>query len=170
MPIDWQSADQNPSGATGEATREAAPRNTWRAMWATARRRCPACETGPMFDGFLAVHDHCPSCGEALHHQQADDAPPYFTTFIVGHIVVGLVLSAEMAYEPPLWVHALVWLPMALVLSLIVLPITKGALIGIQWAQRMHGFGDGPDPAAWDRDALAMHGRGAGDKPESRPY
>ena len=35
----------------------------------------------------------------------------------------------------------------ALVLSLVLLPMIKGALIGLQWALRMHGFGAGPDPA-----------------------
>ena len=90
----------------------------------------------------------CGSCGEELHHHRADDAPPYFTMLIVGHVLVGGALSLEKAFAPSMWVHMALWLPLTLVLSLWLLPRIKGALIGLQWANRMHGFGDGPDPAA----------------------
>lgn len=93
-----------------------------------------------MFRKYLKVADICPACGEELFHQRADDAPPYFTIVIVGHIVVALVLSVEMAYRPPLWVHAAIWLPLTVILALLVLPLVKGALIGLQWALLMHGF------------------------------
>ena len=93
-----------------------------------------------MFRRYLKVADTCPQCGEALHHQRADDAPPYFTIVIVGHVVVGLVLAVEMAYRPPLWVHAALWLPLTVILTLLVLPLVKGALVALQWALLMHGF------------------------------
>ena len=89
----------------------------------------------------------CAACGEALHHQRADDAPPYFTMLIVGHVVVGGALGVERAFAPHMMVHMLLWLPLTLLLSLWLLPRVKGALIGLQWAHRMHGFGNGPDPA-----------------------
>ena len=65
-----------------------------------------------MFRRYLKVADECPSCGEELHHHRADDAPPYFTIIIVGHVVVSLLLAVEMAYRPPLWLHAALWLPL----------------------------------------------------------
>jgi len=105
-----------------------------------AAQKCPACGKGAMFRRYLKVADACPHCGEELHHHRADDAPPYFTIVIVGHIVVGLVLAVEMAYRPPLWVHAALWLPLTLILALTVLPIVKGALVALQWALLMHGF------------------------------
>ncbi|MDX2159404.1 MAG: DUF983 domain-containing protein [Hyphomicrobiaceae bacterium] len=113
-----------------------------------ARGLCPACGKGRMFRAYLKVADHCPSCGEALHHQRADDAPPYFTMFIVGHFIVGGILSMEQAFAPPTWVQLAVWMPMTIVLSLLLLPVVKGALVAWQWALRMHGFGVGPDPAS----------------------
>ena len=76
-----------------------------------------------MFRAFLKVADTCGHCGEELHHHQADDAPPYFTIFIVGHIVVPLVLLVEK-----------------LIYALLFLPPVKGALVAYQWALRMHGF------------------------------
>lgn len=109
-----------------------------------ARLRCPACGQGALFHKYLKVSDHCPSCGEELHHQQADDAPPYMTILIVGHIVVPLVLYVERGWQPPEWLHLVLWLPLTLALVLAILPVAKGALIALQWALRMHGFGDVP--------------------------
>lgn len=102
---------------------------------------CPGCGQGRMFKSYLKVADHCDACGEALHHQRADDAPPYFTMFIVGHIVIGLVLALEKSPQPPPpWVYGGVLIPLTIALSLAILPRVKGALIGLQWALRMHGF------------------------------
>lgn len=133
------------------AAAPARERNVQQAMLRGARQRCPACGEGRIFDRFLSVSGSCPSCGEELHHQRADDAPPYFTMFIVGHIIVAAVMYVEKAYAPELWVHGLIWTPSILVLSLWLLPRVKGALIGLQWALRMHGFGG---PAAADEVAV----------------
>ena len=110
------------------------------AMLRGARLTCPNCGRGAMFRRYLKVADQCPSCGEELHHHRADDAPPYFTIVIVGHVVVSLLLAVEMAYRPPLWLHAALWLPLTVVLALLILPPIKGALVGLQWALLMHGF------------------------------
>ncbi|MEQ1578174.1 MAG: DUF983 domain-containing protein [Hyphomicrobium sp.] len=115
------------------------------------KQRCPACGTGRLYGAYLKVNDKCPECGEELHHHRADDAPPYFTILIVAHIVGAGILWTEQTYAPPTWVHWLIWLPLLLVLSLGLLPRIKGALIGLQWALRMHGFGgpgsDSTDPS-----------------------
>lgn len=132
----------------GDGDADRPPRSVWQAMWRGFRERCPRCGTGAMFRKFLKVADHCPHCGEELHHQRADDAPPYFTITIVGHIVVGGVLAAERAFQPSLWAHAAMWLPLTVVSSLILLPRIKGAIVGLQWALRMHGFGGTAD--RWD--------------------
>jgi uncharacterized protein (DUF983 family) len=98
-----------------------------------------------MFTGFLAVAEKCPECGEALHHHRADDAPPYLTILATGHIVVPMIISTEVAYAPPTWVHMSLWIPLVLGVSLFLLPRFKGAVIALQWALLMHGFG--PDEA-----------------------
>ncbi len=128
-------------------THDVGPRDTIAAMIRGMRLKCPKCGIGRMFSSYLKVADNCPACGEALHHQRADDAPPYFTMFIVCHIVVAGVLIAEKALAPSFWTHIAIWFPITIVMSLILLPMIKGALIGLQWALRMHGFGTGPDPA-----------------------
>lgn len=139
---------------TSADTPSLSPRPTQQAMLRGLALRCPACGDGHLFTSYLKVADTCPSCSEGLHHQRADDAPAYFTMFIVGHIVVAGVMYVEKAYAPELWVHALLWTPLILGLSLALLPRVKGAMIGLQWALRMHGFGgpDSADPAAIDID------------------
>lgn len=111
------------------------------------KQTCPACGEGALYRKYLKISDICPVCSEELHHQRADDAPPYFTMVIVCHVVVGGVLVLEQAYAPPTWVHMALWLPLTIIMSLWLLPRVKGALVGLQWALRMHGFGGTPDQA-----------------------
>jgi uncharacterized protein (DUF983 family) len=115
---------------------------SWKlAMLRGSRGKCPSCGTGPLFTKFMKVAGTCGHCGEALHHQRADDAPPYFTIFIVGHILVPLVFIVERVWQPSFLVHAALWLPVTLGLTFALMPIVKGAVIGLQWALGMHGFG-----------------------------
>ena len=104
--------------------------------------RCPACGEGRLFGKYLKVVNACDHCGEEMFHHEADDAPPYFTILLVGHIVVPPMLAIEMAYLPPIWFHLTIWPALIVGLSLAVLPRIKGAVVGLQWAARMHGFGD----------------------------
>lgn len=115
-------------------------RSVLTAMKHGALNKCPSCGKGKLFRQYLKPHDNCPSCNEELFHHQADDAPPYFTIFILGHILIPLVIYFEAAYTPSLWVHAAIWTPVTIILGLVFLQITKGATIGLQWAFRMHGF------------------------------
>lgn len=119
-----------------------APARSWLgAMLRGFLRRCPACGKGSLLCGFIAVNDTCARCCEELHHQRADDAPPYFTIFIVGHIIIPLLLVVERLWQPDYLIHAVIWIPATLVLTLLLMPAVKGAVIGLQWALRMHGFG-----------------------------
>ncbi len=117
-----------------------APRDRWQAMSRGFRERCPSCGVGAIFGRYLKVNPACPSCGAELHHHRADDAPPYFTITIVGHVILAAMLTVEQAYAPALWLHMVMWLPLTLVLTFLLLPRIKGTLIGLQWALRMHGF------------------------------
>jgi uncharacterized protein (DUF983 family) len=133
---------------------EKAGRPVFNAMLRGARGKCPACGEGRLFPRYLKVAEHCPACGEALHHHRADDAPPYFTIVIAGHILVPLILAFETLAHPPLWLHALVGAPVTIGLCLALLPVVKGAIVGLQWALYMHGF----DPDAPDEAELAKAG------------
>ncbi|MBU6498925.1 MAG: DUF983 domain-containing protein [Rhodospirillales bacterium] len=93
--------------------------------------RCPACGTTRLFCGYLRVVDACGACGAPLGELRADDAPPYFTIAIVGHIIILGMLMLEKAASPPLWVHAAIWLPLTTILSLTLLRPIKGATVGL---------------------------------------
>jgi uncharacterized protein (DUF983 family) len=116
-------------------------RSVWQAMLRGFLQKCPNCGKGSLFQRYLKVASACPACGEELHHHRADDAPAYFTVVIVGHVVIAAVLAAEKAFQPSTLVHLVLWVPLTLGMSLWLLPRVKGALVGLQWALRMHGFG-----------------------------
>ena len=102
--------------------------------------KCPNCGTGSVFRAYLKVRDECAECGQELHHHEADDAPPYFTIFISGHIIIPLMILMERLWAPALWIHMAIWLPVTVIMCLAMLPPVKGSLVGLQWAFRMHGF------------------------------
>lgn len=137
-------------------------RSVWRSMLRGFRGRCPRCGNGKLFSAYLKVSQDCVSCNQALHHHRADDAPPYFTMFIVGHILVPLVFWVERSWKPDLSVHAALWLPLSILLTLWLLPMVKGAIVGLQWAVGMHGFGlsdeesSQVDPKALEQDATSF--------------
>lgn len=104
------------------------------------RCRCPNCGSGPMLRGYLTVRESCPVCGEALHHQRADDGPAYLTILIVGHLMAPAILWVFTTYRPDPWVLASVFTVGTVALSLFLLPRLKGVMVALQWAKRMHGF------------------------------
>ena len=123
-----------------------APVEFWTALRRGWRGRCPRCDAGALFGGFLKMQNHCPACGLALEPFRADDAPAYFTIFAVGHIIVPLVLVLERYGEqPPLWFHAALWLPLSVVLALILLPRIKGTVIALLWTHRVAAAKPAPE-------------------------
>jgi len=101
---------------------------------------CPNCGKGKMFGAYLKVLPACFVCHEDLSPQRADDLPAYIVLFIVGHIVIGGMMTVETYWEWPVMWHIILWPILTLILSLILLPRIKGAVIGLQWALRMHEF------------------------------
>jgi uncharacterized protein (DUF983 family) len=102
--------------------------------------RCPACGEGKLFRAFVKVADRCSACGEDLHHHRADDFPAYLTIFLVGHLVVPIAMYVEIAYQPSYWLHAALWAPMVIALSVGLLQPIKGTIVALQWHMGMHGF------------------------------
>ena len=93
-----------------------------------------------MFDRYLKVSPTYRSCGEDLSQHRADDAPLYITIMFVGYLLILGVALVEDTWAPSITVHLVIWLPLATLLSLWLLPRVKRAVIGLQWAVRMHGF------------------------------
>lgn len=125
----------------GTESRNSEPeRALWQAVFRGFRGKCPNCGTGPLFQGYLAVRDTCPICGEELHHHRADDGPAYLTILLVGHLMAPLLLAVFVNFRPDPLVLFTIFAIGAVGLSLYLLPRLKGAIIGFQWARMMHGF------------------------------
>lgn len=103
-------------------------------LWRGLRRRCPTCGRGRLFDGYLRVRPTCDACGADNDRYPADDAPPYFTILLVGHLVVAPMLTLEAIRTWPLGLSLGVASALVLSLTLALLPFVKGAVVGACWA------------------------------------
>ena len=122
-------------------------RDVWLALKRGFHGRCPRCGEGKLFRAFLKVDNACSVCGQDFTPHRADDLPAYLVIVIVGHIVVPLALMIETTFSPPVALQLAIYLPLTFVASLILLQPVKGAVIGLQWALRMHGFDEeNPEP------------------------
>ena len=94
---------------------------------------CPRCGQGKLYDGLLKVRPACSNCGLDYGFADAGDGPAVFVIMIIGFLVVGLALWTEVNYSPPLWLHFIVWIPLAIGLSLWLLRVMKSVLIALQY-------------------------------------
>lgn len=118
-------------------------RNLGQAVWRGTLCKCPHCGQGKMFRAYLKVTDHCETCGEQLDLHRADDFPPYIAIMIVGHLLVGIMLHMDMVWHVNPLTYLYTMVPLAVILPLAMLPSIKGAIVGMQWANGMYGFGTG---------------------------
>jgi uncharacterized protein (DUF983 family) len=98
--------------------------------------RCPRCGRGRLFAGYLTPAQACESCGLDYAFADSGDGPAVFVIMIVGFLVVGLALWLEVAHGPPLWLHFVLWIPLAVLLGLAALRVAKGLLIAFQYRNR----------------------------------
>lgn len=98
--------------------------------------RCPRCGKGKLFQGFLAVRPRCEVCGLDYSFVDAGDGPAVFIMFFAGFIVVGAALAVEVAYQPPFWVHAVLWAPLIVLTTIGPLRPMKGLMIALQYHHR----------------------------------
>jgi len=94
---------------------------------------CPECGKGHLFDGFLSLAKKCEVCGLDFTFADSGDGPAVFVILIVGFLIVGAALLVEVNYEPALWVHAVIWPPLLLILALGLLRILKAGLVALQY-------------------------------------
>ena len=100
------------------------------------RGRCPRCGRGRLFKGFLSLKPRCEVCGLEYAFADSGDGPAFFVMSIVGLVVVALAMWVEFAYEPPMWVHMALWLPLTVALSLALVRPLKGAMIALQYRHK----------------------------------
>ena len=102
--------------------------------------RCPRCGQGRLFDGLLKVRPTCEVCGLELAAHDAGDGPTVFVIFVLGALFVALAVWVEFRFEPPLWVHVLLWPALILHASFGAMRPAKAALIALEYRNRTGGF------------------------------
>lgn len=95
--------------------------------------RCPRCGRGKLYSGYLNLRPNCDACGLDYAFIDAGDGPAVFIILFAGAIVVGSALIVEIKYQPPLWLHAVLWLPLMLAVTLWPLRAMKSLLIALQF-------------------------------------
>ena len=101
--------------------------------WTGLLGRCPQCGKGKMFRGLLTLAPSCDACGLNYSFADSGDGPAIFVMTIAGFIIVCFALYVEVAYQPPYWDHALIFLPLSVLVCVGLLRPTKGLLIALQY-------------------------------------
>jgi uncharacterized protein (DUF983 family) len=97
---------------------------------------CPHCGEGRLFKGYLTLASRCSSCGLDYDFADAGDGPAVFVMMLIGFVIVGAALIVEFRYRPPLWLHLLLWIPLATGAALAVLRPMKALMIALQSRNR----------------------------------
>lgn len=95
--------------------------------------RCPQCGEGKLYDGFLDLRPRCERCGLDYAFADAGDGPAIFVILFAGFIVVFAALIVEVIYQPPFWLHAVLWLPLILAVTVLPLRPLKSLMIALQF-------------------------------------
>ena len=101
--------------------------------------RCPRCGQGRLLHHYIKLVDRCSVCGEPYGHFRTDDAAPWLTILVVGHMTVPMVLVCEINFRLPMWLAVAIYVPLIVGLAAIMLPRCKGMLAALMWAMKAEG-------------------------------
>ncbi|MBX7497131.1 DUF983 domain-containing protein [Qipengyuania sp. 6B39] len=116
------------------------PATVWQAMLRGALGRCPRCAEGRLFRKWLKPIDTCATCGLDISGQRADDLPAYIGIFVTGHLLAPVIIALVTGFALSAWALLAIIIPLAVVMLIGLLQPSKGAVIGLQWWNGMHGF------------------------------
>ena len=98
--------------------------------------RCPRCGEGALFSSYLTIAPRCKTCRLSFDFADSGDGPAVFIILIAGFFIVAAVLIVEILYQPPYWVHAVLWLPLTAILCLGLLRPFKATLVALQYRHK----------------------------------
>lgn len=101
--------------------------------------RCPRCGQGRLLHRYLKIIERCGVCGEPYGHFRTDDAAPWLTILLVGHMTIPVIFLCELNFQPPLWIAYAIYLPVIALLTGTLLPRCKGAIAAVMWATKAEG-------------------------------
>jgi uncharacterized protein (DUF983 family) len=94
-----------------------------------------------LFKGLLTLPPACPVCGLDLRQSDTGDAGAVGVIMVLGAIIVGLAFWVEFRFDPPLWVHAILWPALTLPLAILIMRPVKAALVALQFRHRPSEMG-----------------------------
>lgn len=97
---------------------------------------CPRCGNRTLFAGLATFALKCRACELDFTGFNVGDGPAAFLIFIVGGLVVGLAIALELSASPPWWLHVLLWVPLAAILTIGLLRLGKGLLLALEYRHR----------------------------------
>lgn len=113
------------------------------------RCRCPQCGQGPVYETYLGLASSCPVCGADFSKADSGDGPAFFVMFLVGIVVTPPVLIVQILFDPPAWVHLILWAPIIVLMSFLLLRPFKSLLFALQWKNHA-------EEAVWE--SIGKHG------------
>ena len=113
--------------------------STQTALFRGALGRCPRCGQGRLFHHYVKIVDCCSICGEPYGHFRTDDAAPWLTILVVGHITVPIILILERRFQLAMGLAFAIYLPLIIALTVILLPRCKGVIAALLWAMKAEG-------------------------------
>jgi len=111
-----------------------------------AKGRCPRCGSGTLFKAWATFAPRCRNCGLDFSAFNVGDGPAAFLTLIVGALITGLALALDSALRPPLWVHALIWVPVTALAVLFSLRAAKAMLLTLEYRNQAREAGSQAPP------------------------
>ncbi|UXN73710.1 DUF983 domain-containing protein [Devosia sp. A8/3-2] len=100
--------------------------------------RCPRCGEGKLFKGYLKLAPSCSACGLDLAFADSGDGPAIFVIFLVAPLIIALAMVVGAVFNPPPYVHLILWIPATLILSLALLPPFKAIMVALQYRHDAH--------------------------------
>lgn len=106
----------------------------------TFKGLCPACGMGKLFQSLLKMHNTCPHCGLNLAEREVGDGPAFLAILIIGALTAIGATVADIRYEIPLWLHAVIWIPCVMIGSIVTLRWLKAWMLAVQYQYRKDDF------------------------------
>ena len=97
------------------------------------RGLCPRCGSPGLCANFLRFADRCRGCGLDYSSFNVGDGAAAFLILIVGAVISILAITVELKFSPPLWLHLLLWLPLTLILTVLLLRVAKALLLALEF-------------------------------------
>lgn len=97
---------------------------------------CPRCGKGPLFVKILNLRERCRACGLSYAFIDTGDGPAVFAIFLLGFLILGGALWVEFTFDPPVWVHVVLWGLATPLVAILLLRFLKALLIALQFKHK----------------------------------